>query len=67
MKNFNIMGVYWKILFLGGNFLKGGGGAWTVFRFKVGLAEEEGGGVFEGGGYTPIHAMVQQKFFVNAP
>ena len=54
MKNFDILGVYWKIRFLRGgggltknqyrrgNFLKKGGGAWTVCRFKGGLDKKEG-------------------------
>ena len=32
-------------------FLKrGGGGAWTICRFKGVVGKKEGGGVFEGGG-----------------
>ena len=39
MKNFNIMGVHWKIRFLRG--------AWTFFRFKGRgeLGKKEGGGL----------------------
>ena len=54
MKNFNIFGVHGKIPVLGGAYEKPicrGGlpekeGAWTVFRFKAGLARkrEVGGG-----------------------
>ena len=51
MKNFNILGVHWKIRFLGGEgFTKIGGGdclkrgAWTVCRFKVGVWQERGKG-----------------------
>ena len=53
MKNFNIMGVHRKIQFLGGgvmknqytggNYLKRGGGPWTVFRLKGGLPKKRGG------------------------
>ena len=53
-ENFSIMGVHWKIQFLGGGFTKnqyiggiawkGGGGAWTVCRFKgEGVGKGEGG------------------------
>ena len=61
IKNFNIMGVHWKIQFLeggarksniGGNCLKMG--AWTVWRFKRGLGEKEGG-VFKGDWYPNVH------------
>ena len=57
MKNFNVLGVRWKIRLLGGGFTKnknrGGyylkkGGAWTVCQGGEGLARK-GGGVFEGG------------------
>ena len=72
------MGVHWKIQFLegvhkkpiywGGNCLirgggAGGGGAWTVCRFKGGLAKKEGGGVFEGGLIPPMYTM---KIFIEA-
>ena len=63
MKNFNIMGVHWKIQFLGwfhenpiyrGEFPKGGGGSCTVCMFKSGLDKEEG--VFlTGDWYLNIH------------
>ena len=61
IKNFNILGVHWIIQLIGGEFTKnwyrgGGGGAWTVFRFKWGLGKKERGGVFEGGD-TPMHTM----------
>ena len=57
MKNFNILGVHWKIWFLGGGLTKNQyrgdelpkKGAWTVCRFKGGLGKKDGGGVFEGG------------------
>ena len=67
MKNFNIMGVHWKIQFLWGGGGGGGGGykkpiyrgdlpekegAWTVCRFKGDLAEIEGV-VFLRGGLIP--------------
>ena len=52
MKNFNILGVHWKIWFLRGSWkanIEGGlpkKGAWTVCRFKGGGAwEERGDGV----------------------
>ena len=50
MKNFNILGVYWKIRPLGGGVTKNQyiGGDWPVCWFKGGgLARK--GGVFEGG------------------
>ena len=48
MKNFNILGIRWKIRFLGG-----GGGTWTVCWFKGGgVGKKEVGGVFEGGSDT---------------
>ena len=54
MKNLNIMGVHWKIPFLGWEVhekpiyrrelpKRGGRGAWTVCRVKGGLDEKEGG------------------------
>ena len=62
MKNFNIMGVHWKIRYsgmgvtknqyIGGTALKGGGGAWTVRRFKGGLPKKRGWS-FWGGGTKP--------------
>ena len=42
----------------GGIALKGGGGAWTVCKFKGGLDKKEGG-VFEGVD-TPMHTMSQK-------
>ena len=59
MKDFNIFGVYWKIQFSEGDFMKNqyiGGywikrGAWTVCRFKRG----EGGGGVEGSWYSNVH------------
>ena len=51
MKNFNILGVHWKIWFLRGSWkanIEGGlpkKGAWTVCRFKGGAWEERGDGV----------------------
>ena len=55
MKNFHILGIHWKIQLLGGwsswkTGIEGGlpkKGAWTVYRFKGGLAR--GGGCFWGG------------------
>ena len=67
MKNFNILGVHWEIWFLGGftkNQYRGGllnRAAWTVYRFKRGLARKRGGGggVFEEeGGDTLMHTMI---------
>ena len=63
MKNFDIMGVYWKIQFSGGGgchekaiyrgeLPKGG---LDSCRFKEGLGEKEGGGVFLGGWYPNAH------------
>ena len=59
MKNFNILSFHWKIQLIGGEFTKnryrrrmpkrGGGGGWTVCRFKGGAWQERGGGVFWGG------------------
>ena len=68
MKNFNIMGVHWKIQFLsgGGGVTKNQyiyigfaweGGAWTVCRFKGGSCWKRGGGVFEGRVDTPMHTI----------
>ena len=56
MKNFNILGIHWKIRLLGGGSQKtieGGGGAWTVCQFKKGLGKKEEDGSFEGGGWYP--------------
>ena len=66
MKNFNILGVHWKIQLLGefeknqyreGDCLKRG--AWTVCWFKGVLARKSGwcfwGG---GGGDNPMHTML---------
>ena len=69
MKNFNFMGVHWKICFFGGGGVGGGGvtknqyigenclkwGVWTVCRFKGRLVKKEGVGVFEGGWYPNAH------------
>ena len=64
MKNFNIIGVHWKIRFFGGvhkktiyggeNCLKRG--PWTIYRFKGDLAKR-GGDVFDEGVDTPMHTM----------
>ena len=64
MKNFNVLGVHWKIWLLrggggsrrtnieGGDCLKRG--AWAVCWFKGGLGKKEEGGVFEEGrGWDP--------------
>ena len=61
MKNFNIIGFPEKSNFQGSSRKtniqgwtalngEGGGGDWTVCRYKGGLAEEEGSGGFEAGG-----------------
>ena len=64
MKDFNILGVHWKIQLLGGSSWKtdkGGGdclkrGAWTVCKFKGGGTwQERGGGIFKGGWYPNAH------------
>ena len=49
MKNFNILGIHWKILLLGGG--------WR------GLDKKEGSGVFERGIDTLMHTMAQVKTF----
>ena len=59
MKNFDILGVHWKIWLLevgsqktnieGGLPKRGGGGSWTVCWFKGEAWQERGSGVFEGG------------------
>ena len=63
-EKFYIIGVYWKIRFLGGVTKKqyiGGEfpkkGAWAVCRFKGGggLAEKGGWGFFGGGWYPNAH------------
>ena len=69
MKNFSIMGFQWRIWFLGGIHEKpvyrrklpeNKRGTWTVFRFKRGLVEKEGG--FEGGRVDiPMHTMVYEE------
>ena len=43
----------------GGDYLKRGGGPWTVCRFKGGDLLRNSGGVFEGGRGidTPMHTM----------
>ena len=65
-KNFNILGVQWKIQLLGGDLEKQiyrgrlpkkGGGAWAVCWFKGGLNKKERGGVFEGVD-TPMPTMI---------
>ena len=59
MKNYNILGVRWKIWLLVGltkNQYRGGDclkrGAWTVCRFEVGLARKRGWCFWGGGWYT---------------
>ena len=73
MKNFNILGIDWKIRLLRGEFTKnwyrGWGlpkrGAWTVCRFIGGSWQEKGGGVFEGGGWYPNADYVTSKPFFH--
>ena len=66
MKNFNILGVHWRIWLLGrggglknqyrgGDCLKKGGGAWTVCQFIGRLGKKEGDGVFEVDWYPNTH------------
>ena len=77
MKNFNIMGVHWKVWLLGGggghrkliyrgNCLKrmgvGGLGQFADLRGKA--WQKRGGGVFEGEGDTPMHTMIGQVGFI---
>ena len=75
MKNFNIFEVHWKIQFLGGggggsqkNNIEEGGlpkrGAWTVWRFKRGLARKRGG-VFKGGWYPNAHYTLTPLGFLG--
>ena len=59
MKNFNILGIHWKINVEGGYCLKRGD--WTVCWFKRGLGNKEGDGVSggEGGGVeTPMYTII---------
>ena len=71
MKNFNILGVHWKIRLLiggggsqktnieAGDYLKRGR-VWTVYWFKGELGKKGGGGVFEGeegGGLRPQYTL----------
>ena len=71
MKNYNIMGVHWKIWFLvgftknqyiAGNLLERG--AWTVCRFKGGL-EKKRRVVFlrEGCWYSNVHYVIMMNCF----
>ena len=43
----------------------GGGGAWTVCRFKKGLGKKEGGGVFEGGGGEGGYPIAHYQMICN--
>ena len=72
-KKFNIMGVHWRIQFLGGvhkymgNCLKRG--AWTVCRFKRGLGKKKGVVFVCEGVDTPMHTIAclsQSTFYVSA-
>ena len=66
MKNFNILGIHWKIRLLGGcsqkNNIDGRGhlemGVWTVYLFKGGVGKKEWGGDFEGRVWYPMHTML---------
>ena len=64
MKNFNIMGVYWKILFLGGNFLKGGGGLGQFSDLRWGLLKKRGV-VFLRGEVIPQYTLWYNKNFLS--
>ena len=65
MKNFDILGVHWKIWLLGGEFTKKNDiegdclkkGPWTVCRFK-GAWQERGGVFLRGGWYLDVHYRV---------
>ena len=71
MKNFNILGVHWRIQLLGGGGSQktnidgglpksGGGGVWTVCQFSEGgLGKKEWGCVFEKKGDTPMYTMIK--------
>ena len=48
-------------------FPRKGGELGQFSDLRWGLLKKRGVVFLRGGGYTPIHAMVQQKFFVNAP
>ena len=81
MKNFNIMGVHWKIQFSRVGFHKKPiyrgdcmkRGAWTVFRFKEILGKKKGGQVGGGGrgGDTPMYTMkialliLRESYWIN--
>ena len=59
MKNFNIMGVHWKIRYSGmgvtkNQYTRGGGGALGQFADLRGPCRRRGGGVFEGKGGLKI-------------
>ena len=60
IKNFNILGFYWKIQLLGGGVhenIEGGclKGGLKQFADLRGAWEEKGGGVFEGGWYLDAY------------
>ena len=70
MKNFNILGVHWKVQLLGG-FMKNQYRGWDCLKrwgldslsiYKGGLSKKEGGGVFEGGWYPNAHYESGAKF-----
>ena len=48
---------------MGGRGVRKKGWTWTVCRFKWGIWQKRGGGVFEGGGVkTPMHFIVSRIF-----
>ena len=77
MKNFNVIGVHWKIRFfwvgggewkkkqcLGVNRLKRV--AWIVCRFKRRLGKKEGVMFLRGGGWDPnVHYELEEPFYWN--
>ena len=71
MKDFNIFGVYWKILFLEGEFTKnqymGGlpkeGGGLGQFADLRGAWHERGGWCFWGRVDTPMHTMQDKNVY----
>ena len=73
MKNFNILGVHWKIWLLGGatkNQYKGGialkGGFGQFLSLRWGLGKKEGWWCFWGGGWYPnAHYDIWRKLFCH--
>ena len=68
MKNFNVLGVDWKIQLLEGASRKTNiegrlpkkMGAWTVYQFNWGLCKKEGGDVLGQVVDTPTHIMLER-------